>query len=177
MTRDISINVNQILDKFHQAQVCIRSDKPPFYPANEVGRSLNALPTLVSFPGSYAFRNGGPGMVLNTITGQLEEPNADERERAMGFPTGATAAPHINERQRRRLLGQAIDLRCLIFILAIGLAHSQAISTPTLSSDLDRGGETLIFTLIFSIRKVQSLMLNLQRLDCTLKDKALLQLI
>ena len=107
----------------------------PFYPANEVGRPLNALPTLVSFPGSHAFRNGGPGMVFNTITQQLEEQTAGERERGMGFLPGTTAAPLLSEAQRRRLLGQAIDLNCLTFIVSIGLARSRAV--PHLpSSDL-----------------------------------------
>ena len=139
--RDLQANVDSILDPNHRAQICTRADRLPFYPANEVGRPINALPTLVSYPGSYAFCNGGPGMVVNTNTNQLEEPNANERERAMGFRTLTTGAPNITEAQRRRLLGQAIDLRCLTFILSIGLAHQQAISTP--HSDLNRLGGDL----------------------------------
>ena len=131
VTRDIRVTVDSILDPHHKAQICLRADQPPFYPANEVGRPLNALPTLVSYPGSYAFRNGGPGMVINTITHQLEEPNANERERIMGLPPSTTMAPQVSEAQRRRLLGQAIELRCLTFLLSIGLAHQQAISNST----------------------------------------------
>ena len=90
VTRDLRLTVDDILDVHHRAQICKRADPPPFYPANEVGRPLNALPTLVSYPGSYAFRNGGPGMVYNTHTHRLEEPTAAERERAMEFHP----APH-----------------------------------------------------------------------------------
>ena len=64
-------------------------------------------------------------MVFNTNTQQLEEPNAGERERAMGFPTGTTAAPNVPEGQRRRLLGQAMDLNSLNFVLAISLLHQR----------------------------------------------------
>ena len=131
-----------ILDVHHRAQVCKRADLRPFYPANEVGRPLNALPTLVNYPGPYAFRNGGPGMVHNTYTKRLEEPNANERERAMGFPPNTTAAPHVTETQRRRLLGQAMDLFCLAFVLGMGIAYGRSCST-TPPSDLDHlGGGT-----------------------------------
>ena len=144
VTRDLHLIVDDILDPYHKAQICTRPDYPPFYPANEVGRNISALPTLVSFPGSYAFRNGGPGMVYNNVTSKLEEPNADERERAMGFPTGTTAAPNIPEGQRRRLLGQAIDLRCLTFLLSLGLACIQAcsLSSPPAPSQLGGGHKT-----------------------------------
>ena len=141
VVRDLQANVDSILDTNHRAQICTRADRYPFYPANEVGRPINALPTLVSYPGSYAFRNGNPGMVLNTDNNQLEEPNANERERAMGFRTHTTSAPNVTEAQRRRLLGQAIDLRCLTFLLSLGLTHQQAISNP--HSDLNHlGGGT-----------------------------------
>jgi hypothetical protein len=43
----------------------------------------------------------------------MVEPNAEERERAMGFPTGTIQVHGILEQQRRFLLGQAMDLNCL----------------------------------------------------------------
>ena len=98
----------------------------------------------MSYPGSYAFRNGGPGMVLNTNNNQLEEPNANERERAMGFRSHTTSAPNVTEAQRRRLLGQAIDLRCLTLLLSLGLTHQQAISNPHLDLNHLGGGVHLL---------------------------------
>jgi hypothetical protein len=45
-----------------------------------------ALPTLVNFPTSHAYREGGPRLVWDTCSQWLVEPNANERERVMGFP-------------------------------------------------------------------------------------------
>ena len=64
---------------------------------NQVGMPRLALPTLVSYLGSHAFRDHGPGLVWDTTTHRLEEPQTDERERAMGFPTGTTTAPELIE--------------------------------------------------------------------------------
>jgi hypothetical protein len=40
----------------------------------------------------------------------FEEPTAEERELAMGFPRGFSAATGLSESTRRELLGQAMDL-------------------------------------------------------------------
>ena len=96
---------------------------------NLVGQPRRALSTLVSFRGSYAFRDGGPGMIWDTATQRLEEPNAEERERAMGFPTGVTAAPSVSELARRQVLGQAMDLNCLTWVLSLGLAEQRRLTT------------------------------------------------
>jgi hypothetical protein len=72
-----------------------------------------ALPTFVSFLASHAYREGGPGLVWDTCSQRLVEPNADERERAMGFPIGVTSVHSISEASRQQVLGQAMDLNCL----------------------------------------------------------------
>jgi hypothetical protein len=64
-----------------------------------------ALPTFVSFPASHAYREGGPGLVWDTCSQRLVESNADERERAMGFPTRMTSVPSISEASCRQVLG------------------------------------------------------------------------
>jgi hypothetical protein len=51
-----------------------------------------------------------------------EEPTAEERELAMGFPRGFTAARAIFEHTRRELLGQAMDLNSVMWILAAARA-------------------------------------------------------
>jgi hypothetical protein len=43
------------------------------------------LPTFVSFPASDAYREGGLGLVWDTCLQWWVEPNADEKEHAMGF--------------------------------------------------------------------------------------------
>jgi hypothetical protein len=58
------------------------------------------LPTFVSFPMSHAYREGGPGLVWDTCLQRLVEPNVDEKERAMEFPTRVTSVPFISEASR-----------------------------------------------------------------------------
>ena len=64
-------------------------------------------------------------MVWDTTTRRLEEPRADERERAMGFPTGTTVAPELIESQRRQALGQAMDLTSMVWFVDVCLAFQQ----------------------------------------------------
>jgi hypothetical protein len=82
-----------------------------------------ALPKFVSFPASHASKEGGAGLVWDTCLQQLVEPNADERERAMGFPTGVTFVPSISEASCRQVLGQVMDLNCLAWIVSLGMAE------------------------------------------------------
>ena len=66
---------------------------------------MEAWPTLVAHPQSYAFQPGEPGSVINA-DGTCDQPTADERERAMGYPQGSTAAPSVTKQERRRALGE-----------------------------------------------------------------------
>jgi hypothetical protein len=50
------------------------------------------------------------------------EPNIDERECAMGFLTGVTLVLSISEASRQQVLGQAMDLNYLIWIVSLGMA-------------------------------------------------------
>jgi hypothetical protein len=112
-----------------------------------------ALPTFVSFPASHAYKEGGPGLVWDTCLQQLVEPNADERERAMGFPTVMTFVPSISEASRRQVLGQAMDLNCLTWIVSLGTAEQHRLratfvivtplvsSLPTVTVEASTGGE------------------------------------
>jgi len=56
-----------------------------------------ALPTFVNFPTSHTYREGGLGLVWDICLQWLVEPNTDEKECAMGFPTGVTSVPSIYE--------------------------------------------------------------------------------
>jgi hypothetical protein len=81
-----------------------------------------ALLTFVNFSASHAYREGGPGLVGDTCLQQLVEPNSDEREHAMGFPTGVTFVPSISKASLQQVLGQAMDLNCLTWIVSLGMA-------------------------------------------------------
>ena len=81
----------------------------PFYPCNVAGSPVRVAPTFVSYVGSHAFRNKGPGMVQDLANGQWTEPLHIERERAMIFPEHITSTTGLKERDRHKLLGQVMD--------------------------------------------------------------------
>jgi len=68
------------------------------------------------------------------------EPNVDERESAIGFPTGVTSVPSIFKASHRQVLGQAMDMNCLTWIVSLGMAKQRQliatfiIVTPLVSS-------------------------------------------
>jgi hypothetical protein len=90
---------------------------------NRVGQPKMALPTFVSFPTSHAYREGGPELVWDTSSQRLVEPNINEKERVMGFPTRVTLVPSIYEASCRQVLGQAMDLNCLTWIVSFGMVE------------------------------------------------------
>jgi hypothetical protein len=90
------VYVSNILDP-HRAPRCIyHDDQAPLAVVNRKGEPRRALPTLVSFARSYVFKNNGPGLVWGSTTQEMVEPNVDEKERAMGFPTGTTNIPGLS---------------------------------------------------------------------------------
>ncbi|CAI7758131.1 unnamed protein product [Closterium sp. NIES-53] len=84
------------------------------YPCNVVGKPRQAWPTLVAHDQAKGFKiegaREGPGMVYDSLKGVWEEPTSLERELAMGFMAGATASGDVMEQQRKRALGNAMDL-------------------------------------------------------------------
>jgi hypothetical protein len=58
----------------------------------------------------------------------MVEPNTDERKRAMGFPTGTTNVPGLSEHQRQFLLGQAMDVNYLIWIILLVVAEQKRLA-------------------------------------------------
>ncbi len=81
------------------------------------------------------------------------QPNVDEREHAMGFPTGVTSVPSISETSRQQVLGQAMDLNYLTWIVSLGMAEQRQLKTtfvvvttfvnslPTMTVEALAGGE------------------------------------
>jgi hypothetical protein len=67
-------------------------------------------------------------------TGQPTEPSPDERERALGYNTGATAAPSVTEQQRHTITGRCMDAYAMQSLLALclGLRHAASDILPAL---------------------------------------------
>ena len=79
------------------------------------------LPTLVSFSRRHAFKpqwdgRPGAGELWNCQRGQWEEPNIQERERAMGFVEGDTWAPGLSDGARCELIGRAMDRHMMAWL-------------------------------------------------------------
>jgi hypothetical protein len=104
------VYVSDILNPHRAPHRVYHDDQAPLAVVNRKGEPRRALPTLVSFARLYAFKDNGSELV-------------DERERAMGFPTGTTNIPGLSEHQRRFLLDQAMDVNCLTWIVSLVVAE------------------------------------------------------
>jgi site-specific DNA-cytosine methylase len=106
-----------------------RAPQWPYYPCNQPAQPRAAWPTLMAKEGSYAFRPGQPGSVWDSrdpAAAHWDEPTAEEREFALGYLPGSTAAAGLSPRQRCELLGQCIDGNALQGLLALAHAWWQA---------------------------------------------------
>ena len=121
--------VDDILDAGRTSAPVTLELPAPFFPCNVVGQRRRALPTLVSFPNSQAYRVGKAGILWDKVKQQWDVPNADERERAMGFPTGTTRCRGVTEEQRRELLGQAMDCNALTWLFLLCLVRQDSLNT------------------------------------------------
>jgi len=111
--------VSAILEPGRSPAPVLKDDRYPMYVCNKVGQPRAALPTLMAYHGSYAFRPGEAGSIWDLFTEDYTEPTAEERERAMGYHPGSTAASGITEQQRCEILGKSMDANSLMFIWAI----------------------------------------------------------
>ncbi len=150
--------VDNILDIGQRSQLVRVVDRSPMAVVNRVEQPRMALPTFVSFPMSHAYREGGPRLVWDICLQRLVEPNADEKEHVMGFPTKVTSVPSISEVSCQQVLGQAMDLNCLTWFVSLGMAEqhwvktTSVVVTPLVSSlptvmveALTRGEESCTF--------------------------------
>ncbi|OAE29514.1 hypothetical protein AXG93_1433s1340 [Marchantia polymorpha subsp. ruderalis] len=101
---------------------------------NRVGQPRMALPTFVSFFASHVYRDVGLWLVWNTRMQQLVKPNTYKRERAMGYSTGTTKTPLVSKASCRQVLGQAMDLNCLSWIVSLGLSEQQRLRSDLVVS-------------------------------------------
>jgi hypothetical protein len=128
-TRRPNVYVSDILDPHRTPRRVYHDDQVPLAAINRKGEPRRAFPTLVSFAHLYAFKDNESGLVWNSITQEMVEPNADERKKAMGFPTSTTNVNGISEQQRRFLLGQAMDLNYLIWVVSLVVAEQRRLAS------------------------------------------------
>jgi site-specific DNA-cytosine methylase len=117
--------VSSILPAHRHPMPVVRTDRSPQYVCNVPGQPRQAWPTIMSRPGSYAFRSGQPGSVIdcsNPMQPHSSEPTAQERELAMGYMAGTTAAFGVTEAERCKVLGQCMDANTLQVLFALSEA-------------------------------------------------------
>ncbi len=115
--RDPNLQVSHILDDQSSCQPVTRQDKPPWFPANTIGKPRGVWPTFVSFLGAHAFQGDGRGLVYRHASATWDEPSPEERERAMGFQTGTISHTKVTRLERNALLGRSMDLNSLTWLL------------------------------------------------------------
>ena len=108
------LSLTDILDKDHLASVPLVASRYPFVQHNKVGQPRICLPTIVSYPGSFAFRrrtNGTPGegQLWDKLTRNWIEPTIKEKEQLMGYRPDDTMGGLATEKERAERLGQAMD--------------------------------------------------------------------
>ena len=132
--------VEDILDDNRSSLPVCKADFTPLALVNKVGAPCGEFPTFLTYPGSYAFQAQGPGMVLDANTCTYEEPNADEHERAMRFPTRSMASHDLIEDQRCLFLGQAINSTSLVWYLGIRLAFQRHMNDQLMALGAEHNG-------------------------------------
>ena len=80
-------------------------------------------------------------MVWDANTRTYEEPNADECERAMGFPSHNTLSHDLIDGQRHFLLGQAMDLTSLVWFLGICLVFQRHMDDRWMALGAEHNGQ------------------------------------
>ena len=106
--------LKQILSEFHVPTIPSHNSRPPFAKHNVLGKPRVCMPTIVSFPKSFAYRlqannKPGEGQLWNTQTKCWEEPNIEEREQMMGYTVGSTSGGMATDIQRVIRIGRAMD--------------------------------------------------------------------
>jgi hypothetical protein len=128
--------VSLALSAGRTAQDVRSADRWPRYCCNVPGAPMQAWPTFVAYPQSYAFLPGEPGSILNS-DGTYDQPTAAEREYALGYPQGSTAALGVSEQQRRSALGESMDSNCTQCIMAIAAAWAKVQNQATPAPELN----------------------------------------
>ena len=110
--------VSDIMEPSRYVSEVSRTDQQPFFTAKVKGELRSCFPTLVAYSMSRAFRDEGAGCVYDTNPGiqsekRWTEPNPGERELALGYRIGITAAPGVTLAERHTITGNCMDQRAL----------------------------------------------------------------
>ena len=136
--RDPSLRLKQVLNDGHTPQRCTAARKPPWYPADVIGKKYRVLPTLVARHGSWNWScftkadgsvHTGQGLVWDN--GSLVDLTLEERERVMGYPTGCTE--DVSHAARYNLTGSCFDVVAVSTLWATALALRMR-NSPSLGS-------------------------------------------
>jgi hypothetical protein len=115
--KDPNLEVSHILDDQNSYQPITRQEKPPWFPANTIGKPRGVWPTFVSFPRTHAFHGDGPGLMYYHSSATYDQPSPEERERAMVFQTNTTNHTKVTKLEHNILLGRGMDLNSLTWLL------------------------------------------------------------
>lgn len=92
---------------------------PGCAPVNQPGVPQVALPTIVSFPNSDMYRDGGPGMLRDIHTGEVVTPPLEVKEAAMGFTPGDMGDSGLTAAEQEEICGQAMDLHAMAWLISV----------------------------------------------------------
>jgi hypothetical protein len=134
VVRPAGLKVTDILQPGRIVLAAAKSDMPPFYCYNKKGEPLSALPTFTAYRLSRAFKVGQPGAVYDGSMRCWTEPNAQERELAMGFDEDSTFAPivpgqpKVDDAASQAALGRAMDMNAISHLFAMCRSLSMHVS-------------------------------------------------
>jgi hypothetical protein len=116
-TRPPNILAQDIMGPGRQCSTVTVADCNPYYVANVVGSARYTLPTLMAAQQSWAFHPHKSGAVWDTTQQRWSQPCPEEREMALGYPPGVTAAADLSPSARHKLTGRCIDHNAARWIL------------------------------------------------------------
>ena len=120
----------EILEQGHLPSNPLVASRWPFFQHNQMGQERICLPTIMSYPGSFAFQrkvngNPGEGQLWDMANHCFIEPTLHEKEQLMGYTINDTEGGQATDKQRAERLGQAMDGNTLRWIGAmISAAHT-----------------------------------------------------
>jgi hypothetical protein len=137
-------------------QLVIKQEKPPWFPANTIGKPKGVWPTFVSFPRAHTFQGDGPGLVYCHASIIWDEPSPEEKKKAMGFQTGTTSHTKVTRLEHNTLLERDMDLNSLTWLLVICVLFQMYITLALIQLACNFGDATTwhfnqVHLLIFNI--------------------------
>lgn len=101
--RPAGLYVQDVLEPGHELYILeSRPNRPPFYQGVNMGPRVEALPTLVSFPGSRAYKEGAAGVLHLRGTSWLDPSSyTDPAPMSVNASSASVLGPHVPPGSRR----------------------------------------------------------------------------